>query len=61
MDNSKTINNENKYPDPIMHKYVSFAKSAIRIIGYAILPFNITIAAVVLVISELLGVGEELV
>jgi hypothetical protein len=50
-----------KHPDPKKHQLVSFAKSAIRIAGYTLLPFNIVLAAIVLVISELVGILEELV
>jgi hypothetical protein len=50
-----------KHPDPKKHQLVSFAKSAIRIAGYALLPFNIVLATFVLVISELVGIFEELV
>ncbi len=35
-------------------------KSAIRFIGYGLLPFDILGAAIVLAVSELLGVYEEI-
>ena len=50
-----------KYPDAKLHQLVSFIKSGIRILGYAFIPFNLTIACVILVISELIGIYEELV
>jgi len=63
MDNSKTISNENNmtHPDAKMHQQISFIKSAVRIGGYIALPFNIGVAAAILVFSELLGIVEELV
>ena len=48
-------------PDPLMHQRLSFVKSAIRIIGYAFIPFHLPIAAGVLILSELVGIVEELV
>lgn len=50
-----------KYPDAKLHQLVSFIKSGIRILGYAFIPFNLTVACVILVISELIGIYEELV
>ena len=50
-----------KHPDPKNHQVVSFIKSGIRILGYILLPFNIGAAAVVLIISEGIGIVEELV
>tara|TARA_Y100001937_G_C6985502_1_gene269722 strand:+ start:394 stop:660 length:267 start_codon:yes stop_codon:yes gene_type:complete len=49
------------YPDAKLHQLVSFIKSGIRILGYAFIPFNLTVACVILVISELIGIYEELV
>jgi|SaaInlV_125m_DNA_1040241.scaffolds.fasta_scaffold00280_6 hypothetical protein len=50
-----------KYPDAKLHQIVSFIKSGIRIVGYAFIPFNLTVACVILVGSELIGIYEELV
>ena len=50
-----------KHPNPKHHQLISFIKSAIRIIGYAIIPVSLTAAAIVLVISEIVGIVEELV
>lgn len=50
-----------KHPDPKSHQRISFLKSAVRITGYVALPFGIGLATVILVISELIGVFEELV
>ena len=48
-------------PDQKWHRYVSFIKSGVRIIGYGIIPFNLVIAASVLILSEIIGIIEELV
>tara|TARA_R110000803_G_scaffold2472_3_gene8409 strand:+ start:902 stop:1084 length:183 start_codon:yes stop_codon:yes gene_type:complete len=50
-----------KLPDPKLHQIVSFIKSGVRILGYIAIPFNLTLAAIILVISELIGIIEELV
>ena len=41
------------------HQHISFIKSVIRIVGYALLPFNMSMAGVALVVSEVVGVLEE--
>ena len=41
------------------HTTISFIKSGIRIIGYATLFFNIWIAAGILILSEIIGILEE--
>ena len=41
------------------HQHISFIKSVIRLVGYALLPFNISMAAMVLIVSEVVGVLEE--
>ena len=51
----------NKYPDPDKHQLISFIKSGIRILGYASLWWSIDIAATLLILSEVVGVYEELV
>ena len=50
-----------KQPNAMLHQRISFIKSAIRIIGYILIPFDIVSAAIILVISELIGIIEELV
>lgn len=50
-----------KLPDPKKHQLVSFLKSGIRIAGYVALFFSIEAAAVLLIVSELVGIYEELV
>lgn len=49
-------------PDARKHKYVSFAKSGLRIAAcYFIAYYDLQIAAGFLVLAEILGVAEELV
>jgi len=50
-----------KYPDAKKHQIISFIKSGIRIAGYILLPFSLEIAAGVLILSEIIGIIEELV
>ena len=42
------------------HQQISFLKSAIRFIGYALIPLHLPTAAVVLIVSEIIGVVEEI-
>ena len=49
------------YPDAKKHQIVSFIKSGIRILGYILIPFNLFWAAGILVLSEVVGIIEELV
>jgi len=53
--------NPMNHPDAKKHQIVSFIKSGIRILGYILIPFDFTAAAIVLVISETVGIYEELV
>ena len=48
-------------PNQYWHRITSFIKSGIRIIGYAFIPFNLVYATVILIISEMIGIIEELV
>jgi hypothetical protein len=48
-------------PDPKKHQLISFIKSGIRIFGYFLLPFNLLFGAGVLILSEIVGIYEELV
>lgn len=50
-----------EFPNPEKHKIISFIKSGVRIIGYSFLLFNIKIAVMFLVLSEVVGVIEEMV
>mgnify|MGYP003660321951 FL=1 len=48
-------------PDAKKHQLISFVKSGIRIIGYGFLPFNIGVAVTLLIVSEAVGILEEMV
>lgn len=50
-----------KMPNQKWHQIISFIKSGIRIIGYCFIPFNLVLATVLLVVSEIIGIVEELV
>tara|TARA_R110000765_G_scaffold301436_1_gene395862 strand:- start:66 stop:260 length:195 start_codon:yes stop_codon:yes gene_type:complete len=54
-------NNKQELPDAKKHQMISFVKSGIRIIGYMFLPFNISVAVTLLIVSEVVGILEELV
>jgi hypothetical protein len=57
----KMIKEDFHYPDPENHQLVSFLKSAVRILGYLAIPYNLWAAVIILVISEGIGIIEELV
>jgi len=48
-------------PDAKKHQIISFIKSGIRIIGYALLPFHLVMSVIFLILSEVVGIIEELV
>ncbi len=48
-------------PDPRLHAIMSFIKSGVRIVGYGFLPFDIWVAAGLLIAAELIGIVEEMV
>ena len=50
-----------KYPDAKLHQITSFIKSGIRIIGYIFIPFDLGAAVALLVVSEGIGILEEMV
>ena len=50
-----------KLPNPKLHQIVSFIKSGIRILGYGFLVINLPIAVILLILSEIVGIIEELV
>ena len=52
---------EQQLPDARLHQMISFIKSGIRIVGYIMIPFSLVGATVVLVLSEVVGIVEELV
>ena len=49
------------YPDAKKHQITSFIKSGVRIFGYTMLPINLTFSVILLILSEVLGIVEELV
>ena len=55
------MKNLEKLPDPKKHQIISFVKSGIRIIGYIFIPFDLGVAVTLLVVSEGIGIVEELV
>ena len=59
--NDTKVKKLDKLPDPKLHQQMSFIKSGLRIAGYIAIPFFVEIAVVVLVISEVVGIIEELV
>jgi len=58
---SRINNNIESMPDQYWHRIVSFAKSAARIIGYVFIPFNLVAATIILILSEIIGILEEMV
>ena len=55
------MKNLDKLPDPKKHQIISFIKSGVRILGYIFIPFNIGVAVTLLIVSEGIGIVEELV
>tara|TARA_A100001201_G_scaffold7340_2_gene11786 strand:- start:1550 stop:1717 length:168 start_codon:yes stop_codon:yes gene_type:complete len=55
------MKNLEKLPDPRLHQIISFVKSGVRILGYIFIPFNIGVAVTLLIVSEGIGIIEELV
>jgi hypothetical protein len=56
----KTVNIQ-EYPDADKHQTLSFIKSAIRIFGYSLILLDPIWAVITLIISEVVGIVEELV
>ena len=50
-----------EHPNPKRHQQISFAKSALRIVGYLLLLVEPIAAITILVCSEALGITEDLV
>ena len=48
-------------PNQKWHKIISFIKSGVRILGYCFIPFNLVTATFLLILSEVIGIIEELV
>jgi hypothetical protein len=59
--NIQTPNQPVNYPDARKHQVVSFIKSGIRILGYCFIPFSLVVSAILLILSEIVGIIEELV
>tara|TARA_Y100000592_G_scaffold47041_1_gene74744 strand:- start:716 stop:913 length:198 start_codon:yes stop_codon:yes gene_type:complete len=57
----KQIKDNFEHPDAKKHQLVSFVKSAIRLVGYTLLLVNLEVAVGVLILSEVIGIIEELV
>ena len=55
------MKNLDKLPDPKLHQIISFVKSGVRILGYIFIPFNIGVAVTLLIVSEAIGILEEMV
>lgn len=59
---NKIPETEYRHPDPIKHKYISFAKSGVRIAAGVALGFGMLwYAGGLLVLAEILGIAEEIV
>ena len=50
-----------KMPNQKWHQIVSFIKSGVRIVGYCFIPFNLIVATILLVLSKIIGILEEMV
>ena len=59
--NDTKIRKLDKLPDPKLHQQISFIKSGIRILGYVCIPFSLFWATAFLILSEVVGIIEELV
>lgn len=55
------VKNIHKMPDQKWHQLISFIKSGIRILGYGLLLYSLETAVGVLILSEVIGIIEELV
>ena len=55
------MKNLDKLPDPKKHQLISFIKSGIRILGYIFIPFDLGAEVTILVVSEAVGILEEMV
>ena len=60
-DIEKDRKNLKHMPDQRLHQVISFIKSGIRILGYGLLLYSVPIALGVLILSEAIGIIEELV
>lgn len=53
------MKNKNYIPDPRLHKYFSIVKSGVRILGFIYLMYDMTVASVLLLAAEAIGIAEE--
>jgi hypothetical protein len=58
---NQKMKNLDQMPDQKWHRRISFLKSGIRIVGYCFIPLNLITATALLVVSEAVGIIEELV
>lgn len=66
LDKVLTANNvpseDYRHPDPVKHKYISFAKSGLRIAAGVALAYGLFwYAGGLLILAEILGIAEEMV
>jgi len=54
-------NKKQELPDARRHQIISFIKSGIRILGYGFLWFSLDTSIILLILSEMVGIIEELV
>ena len=54
-------NKKQELPDARKHQIISFVKSGIRILGYGFLWFSLDTSIILLILSEMVGIIEELV
>lgn len=57
----KETKNIKSMPNQYWHRIISFVKSGVRLTGYAFIPFDLLVATLILIISEIIGIVEELV
>jgi hypothetical protein len=57
----KSVKDLDKMTNQKWHQIVSFIKSGVRIVGYCFIPFNLVVATTLLILSEVIGVIEEIV
>jgi hypothetical protein len=50
------------HPNPVKHKAISLIKSVMRIVAFGFLAYyDLQLAAIILILAEVLGIVEELV
>ena len=61
INNPPQVKNIDQMPNQKWHQIISFIKSGVRIAGYGLLLYSVPIAVGVLILSEAIGIIEELV